>query len=169
MLLADFGVLGSVPYHLSFATRDLDLAMARFTELFDLRWSAVAEGMEPGLGTAAAGEAAAWRSRRVISLGGPVHYELSEGSPGSIWHTDALATLHHLAYWTTDLRAAIDGLVADGWERELTLFDDDGGPKEFAYVSKPGWPRLELVDIRRQERFVTTHEHLGAAAPGPTS
>lgn len=163
MLMSEFGLIGSVPYHLSFATRDLEEARVAFTALFDLQWSPVLETMEPGLGLQDGTRFEGWAARRITSLGGPVHYEISEGSEGSIWHTDQLATLHHLAYWCEDLRATMRQLQDDGWTVETTLLDEEGEPREFAYVSKPSWPRLELVDVMRQERFVEAHEHVGPA------
>lgn len=167
MLLSEFGLIGSVPYHLSFATRDLEEAEVAFTALFDLRWSPVLDAMDSGLGLQDGTRFDGWACRRITSLGGPIHYELSEGSEGSIWHTDQLATLHHLAYWCEDLRATMDQLEGDGWTVEATLVGDEGEPREFAYVSKPSWPRLELVDVARQERFVDAHAHHGPARRNP--
>lgn len=160
----DLGHLGAVPYHLSFAARDLEEAMDAFGALMGLRWSPVMDDMAPGLGPC---DTTGWACRRVVSAGGPLHVELSEGSPGSTWHTDARSELHHLAYWCDDLEGAVDALVADGWSMDLTLLDDAGRPTEFAYVTREGWPRLELVDAKRTSAFLERHEHVGAARPRP--
>jgi hypothetical protein len=159
--LPAFGRLGAVPYHVSYATADLEAVMASFSDLLGVRWCPIEEGLIPGLGPA---DTTGWESRRAVTLHGPVHLELSWGSPGSIWATDALAELHHLAYWSTDLPAAVAGLVEDGWELELTLPDAGGAPSEFAYLHLEGWPRLELVDTKRTAAFLESKEHRGAGA-----
>lgn len=160
LAMPSLGHLGAVPYHISYATRDLEEAMAAFSALFGHAWGPVGEGVIPGLGPV---DTAGWTSRRVVSLGGPVHVELSQGSAASIWATEELATLHHLAYWCADLRAAVTQLVDEGWHLELTLPDQAGEPTEFAYVTREDWPRLELVDVARAPAFIVDNHHDGPA------
>lgn len=159
-MLPCFGHLGAVPYHVSYAVRDLDEAMAAVGALFELEWGEMTSGVMPGLGPV---DTDGWDTRRVLSLGGPVHTELSEGSGGSIWHTEQLAVFHHFAYWCEDLAGTLAEMETDGWTLELTLLES-GAPREFAYITKPGWPRLELVDVKRAQSFVDANRHIGAAA-----
>jgi hypothetical protein len=160
--LTDFGFVGSIPYHVGYAVRDLDDAMGAFGSLLELSWAPVSEGVDPGGG----GGTIRW----VFSQAGPVHVELFEGGPTTIWHTDRRAELHHLAYWCHDLHGAVESLAAEGWELQLSLFDDDGTPgqrgraTEFAYLARPGWPRLELVDSHRIPNFLALTCHVGPAA-----
>lgn len=156
--LPDLGHLGAVPYHVGYATRDLGAAMAAFGPLFDLEWAPPQEGLIDGLGPA---DTTGWTSKRVVSLDGPVHTELTEGSADSIWATGHLAELHHLAYWCADLAGSVRALQDEGWELELTLPGGGGEATEFAYLARAAWPRLELVDLRRQAAFVEANRHQG--------
>lgn len=149
--LPDLGFLGAVPYHLSYATADLGRAMTVFGALFGLTWTSIEDDVAPGLGPA---DTTGWACRRTVSVGGPLPVELQEGSPGSVWHTEAEAELHHLAYWVADLPGAVARLQAEGWAVELTLPGPGGDPTEFAYVTRPGWPRLELVAAHRAAAFL---------------
>ena len=71
--------------------------------------------------------------------------ELLEGQPGSVWHTTALAELHHVAYWVDDIPGTAEALVDDGWAVEVTITGEDARPSLFAYMTKPGEARLEIT------------------------
>ena len=145
------GIPGGVHYHVGVVTRDLDEAMASVGEMFGLTWA------EPMTGIAApkmrnrSGDVD-WVLERVVhSLGGPMRVELLEGGPGSVWDTDELAVLHHIAFWVDDVAATCASLEADGWTLEVTVAREDGQPAMFAYMTKPGNARLEITEASRRD------------------
>lgn len=144
--------LGRVPYHLGLATHDLGAAMDDVGQLFGVTWTPVASPAEPGL--CGATGPVDWSLRRVHSRGGPFHLELLEGSDDSVWATDRLAALHHVAYWSDHVAEEIDALEAAGWELEAALRDEEGRAREFAYLSHPGHIRVELVASHRREAYL---------------
>jgi hypothetical protein len=91
-------------------------------------------------------------------MGGPMRVELLEGGPGSVWDTDEVAVLHHVAYWVDDVASTVALLEADGWSLDVTIASDDGQPSMFAYMTKPGNARVELTEASRRDE---TLERLG--------
>ena len=148
--------LTRTPYHVGMATCALELAMAELGPMAGTDWSTAHAGVEPGLGTPAG--PVPWTVRTVHSCQGPLHIELLEGSPGSIWETPLTTSVHHLGYWSDDVAGDIDRLSHEGWGLELSLFAG-GRPVEFAYLSKAGSIRVELVDIARRPAYL---ERIGA-------
>jgi catechol 2,3-dioxygenase-like lactoylglutathione lyase family enzyme len=139
-----------VHYHVGIATRDLDEAMAAVGQLFGLEWAEVMGGVTaPMRGPDGQVD---WVLRRVVhSMGGPMRVELLEGGPGSVWATDEVAVLHHVAYWVDDVPATVAMLEADGWSLDVTMASDDGRPSMFAYMTKPGNARVELTEASRRD------------------
>src|SRR3954465_11633167 len=126
-----------VHYHVGIATRDLDAAMASVGGLFGLEGAACMGGMAGPVRDADG--PVDWVLNRVVhSMGGPMRVELLEGGPGSVWATDELAVLHHVAYWVDDVAATVASLAADGWALDVTMASEDGRPSMFAYMTKPG-------------------------------
>jgi hypothetical protein len=148
--------LDRVPYHLGVATTDLDAAVTALTSMAGCRWGPVAEALDPRLVDGSG--PVQWTCRRRHDVGGPLHVEVLQGSDDSIWATDQLLELHHLAYWSVDVSADVDGLVGAGWELEATLRDEDGTPCEFAYLARPGDVRIELVAVERRPAYLSVHE-----------
>jgi hypothetical protein len=150
--LAD-GVLGlGTPYHVGIATRRVEDAMAAVGTAFGCEWSAVKEGAEPGLATPDG--LVGWSTRVAHSRRGPIHFELLEGTAGSVWDTDAVAELHHIAFWSEQFERDVALLEGAGWTVELTFYDEARRPYSFAYLRKPDAPRVELVDVARRPAFL---------------
>jgi hypothetical protein len=138
--------LGRMPYHVGIATNDLEAAMEALSGLFHTGWTPVVD-QRVGAGLATPERPADhWRVRRTHSLAGPLRVELLEGSADSTWATDQLAQVHHLAYWSDDVTADAELLIAHGWTLEVTYFDAQGRPKDFAYLAHPESTRIELLD-----------------------
>jgi hypothetical protein len=135
--------LRRLPYHVGIATNDLEEACERFGALFGVGWSPVLEDE----GELRAVGAYGGRTRVVHSRGGPMRIELIEGT-ASVWATTELASLHHYAYYSADVPADVSALVAEGWEIELAVVDEQGRPSAVAFLVKPGHTRVELVDER---------------------
>jgi hypothetical protein len=140
------------PYHVGVATRRLEDAMPAVSAVFGCEWSAVKEGAEPGLSSPDG--PVDWSTRVCHSRRGPIHIELLEGSPGSVWDTDAVAELHHIAFWSEDVGRDVALLEGAGWSIEITFYDDEGQPYSFAYLRKPDAPRVELVDVARRPAWL---------------
>jgi hypothetical protein len=139
------------PYHVGIVTRDLHEGMAAVGALFGLRWTRIVDiDADAADFTTAIGAPLDWRVIGIAhSTGGPMHVELLQGAPGSVWYTDEPAVLHHYAYWVDDIAKTMDVLKADGWACEVTRFDEAGKPA-FAYMTKAGAPRVELSDVSRR-------------------
>jgi hypothetical protein len=140
------------PYHVGMATGGLEASMAALGGLFDLHWTAVRSGQSFPL--ADPHGPVEDTARRVFSLEGPLHVELLEGSPGSVWAPHRGLHVHHLAYWSDDLAGDCGNLEADGWSIEVANYGPDGAPLNFAYLTRPGEPRMELVDVGLQPGFL---------------
>lgn len=80
------------------------------------------------------------------TLSGPVHIELIEGVPGTVWEPRARGYLHHVGYRIEDLASASDSLVAAGMTVEVTRWQESGRPAGFAYHTMPGGFRVELSE-----------------------
>jgi len=80
------------------------------------------------------------------TLAGPVHVELIEGLPGTVWEPRPTGYLHHLGYQVDNLVAASEGLVAAGMQVEVTRWQESGRPLGFAYHTVPGGFRVELAE-----------------------
>ena len=89
------------PFHVGIATHKIEDGMATLSAVFGAEWSAIREGAEPGLASPAG--PVDWQSRVAHSKQGPLRLELLQGTPGSIWDTDAVAELHHVAFWSYDV------------------------------------------------------------------
>ncbi|MCU1429959.1 MAG: hypothetical protein JWL83_3959 [Actinomycetia bacterium] len=141
-----------VPYHIGLVTTSLEAAQASLFALFDVEWTPVqlAEELE-FFGS----EGHVRCTARTVHSTGPVplRFEVVEGGPGTVWHTDRELELHHLAYWSPDVAADVGALTHDGWSLELTALDDHGRPSVFAYMRKPDLPRIEVVSLERHARY----------------
>ena len=130
------------PCHVGIVTCDLGRAMDDLAGRFDVTW---------GKPSTVDHEYVTRDGRvrwplHVVHSSGPIAFELLEGGPGTVWETTALTRLHHYALWTTDLAGEVAALEQKGWQLELTVAgSDNGGPRGFAYVVRPGSARLELI------------------------
>ena len=146
--------LGRMPYHVGIATNDLEAAMAALSGLLQTGWTPVVD-QQVGAGLATPDAPADhWRVRRTHSRAGPLRVELLEGSADSTWATDQLAQVHHLAYWSDDVTADAELLMAQGWTLEVTYFDADGRPKSFAYLAHPNSTRIELLESSARPAYL---------------
>ena len=59
------------------------------------------------------------------SVEGPVHLELLQGPAGSIWDANDVPGAHHFGYWSDDVGADTESLLADGWTLPLLRLTTD--------------------------------------------
>ena len=134
--------MDAIPFHVGITTNDLGTSMGALAQALGVSWTEPTTGA--GLYHDVDGVPQP-RPTSCISLGGPIHIDLIEGQPGTLWHADG-PTLHHFAFWTDDLRGDIGRLAEQGWRLELTDPDADGEPSVFAYLIRDDGFRLELID-----------------------
>jgi hypothetical protein len=132
----------AVPFHIGIATDDLNGSMQELAAALGVSWTTPSAG--EGLYHSVDGTPQP-RPTSCISLGGPIHFDLMQGKPGTVWDTNA-PKLHHFAYWTNDLKGDVKRLAEDGWRLEMTKPDDHGEPSLFAYLIRDDGFRLELID-----------------------
>lgn len=132
----------AVPFHIGITTDDLDGSMRRLADLLGVSWTPPTT--PPGTYHTVDGVPQP-RPKSCISKEGPIHFDLIEGSDGTIWETTG-TRFHHFAYWTDDLAGDVNRLGQDGWQLEMTLPDEDGRPTLFAYLRRDDGFRLELID-----------------------
>jgi hypothetical protein len=139
-----------VPFHLGIVTDDITASMTQLSEALGVTWTA------PGsAGLLFHGVDGSPQPQPVscISRQGPVHMDLIQGEPGTIWAAPDGPRLHHFAYWTDDLAADVQRLADDGWKLELTKPDADGRPTVFAYLVREDGFRVELIDGAGKETY----------------
>jgi hypothetical protein len=130
------------PCHVGIVTCSLDRAMGDLGHRFGVEW---------GKPRTVANEyvTSAGRSHwtiRVAHSKGPIAIELIEGSAGSVWETTMLTQLHHYAFWSSDLAADVAELERKDYRVGLTIAGRGDEPVGFAYLARPGSPRLELIE-----------------------
>ncbi len=85
------------------------------------------------------------------SFDGPPHFEFVEAVPNTPLQPTGV---HHVAFWTDDLNAAIEEYAERGYKVVLTRIDENGvAPYRFAYVENPDGIIIELMDSAFQHVF----------------
>jgi hypothetical protein len=134
--------MDAVPFHIGIATADLTSSMQKLGKALGVSWTTPSAG--PGVLHTVEGKPQP-RPTSCLSQQGPVHIDLIQGEPGTIWAT-AEPRLHHFAYWTNDLVGDVARLAQEGWRLEMTNPGEDGQPTVFAYLVRDDGFRLELID-----------------------
>ena len=131
-----------VPFHIGMATGDLPASMRELGKALGISWTTPSAG--PGVLHTVEGRPQP-RPTSCLSRQGPVHIDLIQGKPDTIWAT-VEPRLHHFAYWTNDLAGDVARLAEEGWRLEMTNPGKDGQPTVFAYLVRDDGFRLELID-----------------------
>jgi len=130
-------------YHHGVRVPDLDRAMDELGSALGLEWCSVQTSVQsiwmPEKGTHEV------PLRFTYSRQGPVHLELLEGAPGSLWDGRTRPGLHHVGLWCDDIRSATEAAVADGWEVVMSQAEPASGYGAFVYVRPPSGLIVELV------------------------
>lgn len=138
-------------FHIGIRVTDLAAAMAEVGEQTGVTWASVQDRPMsvwlPGSGPAVLQLALTY------SVEGPVHLELMQGPAGSIWDGHDVPGAHHFGYWSDDVAADTEGLLAAGWTLELAANPPDEGYGRFTYVRSPSGYLLEPVSISAKARF----------------
>jgi lactoylglutathione lyase len=75
---------------------------------------------------------------------GPLHLELLQGQPGTIWDT-SVPGLHHTGVWVDDVTATTSRLIAEGWTLVAAQNSPEKGYGVYSYVQSPSGLIVEPV------------------------
>jgi catechol 2,3-dioxygenase-like lactoylglutathione lyase family enzyme len=141
--------LGEV-YHIGLRVPDIHVAQAELSASMGLQWAPPQHiDMKPWL----PGEG--YKELEISlteSVEGPVHVELSQGTPGSIWDATLGAGLHHFGVWVDDVGGTVDALVREGWTVEMAALAPEEGYGHFAYIRSPSGVVFEPVSAGYKEK-----------------
>lgn len=145
-----FGVDTSALYHVGYVVPALDAAMAQFTDAIGARW---VDHVVHARYRDRAGLVVDVDLHTSFTLDGPVHIELIEAAPGTIWSLDAGPRIHHVGLWTDDVAAEAQRLVRSGMPVIAGGMDnaDPAAPGYFSYHENPQGGNVELVHIDKQQ------------------
>lgn len=135
------------PFHLGIVTADMDGLMATLGEALGLSWVALAR---PDVVHHTPDSPVRPSPRVVYSRQGPLHWELLEAAPATVYDPDAGTHLHHAGYWSEDFAEDLAAATRQGWSVEAAMKDDAGRLATFAYLTRPGQLRVELVDAAQR-------------------
>lgn len=138
-------------FHLGVRVADLEAAMDELGRADSLTWCSVQE-REQSVWTPEGG-AMSTPLRFTYSAEGPVHIELLQGQPGTVWDADQGAGLHHTGVWAADVAGSTKALLGDGWALVAAQMGPDGGYGIFTYLQSPSGFIVELVDQVVRARF----------------
>jgi hypothetical protein len=130
-------------YHVGIRVPDLDAAMAEMGDSLGVSWCSVQSGVQnvwlPDVGTTEI------PLRFTYSSTGPMHLELLEGAPGSIWDGRRQPGAHHVGVWSDDVGGETKTLVDAGWTLLMAQAPPEKGYGAFTYVQPPSGLVVELV------------------------
>ena len=138
-------------FHIGVRVPDLHAAMAEIGSERALTWASVEDRSMrvwlPGEGHVEL------RLALTYSVDGPVHIELLEGPPASIWDGRDSPGAHHFGYWSDDVAGETEQLLREGWTLELAADSPDEGYGRFTYVRARSGFLVEPVSIASKARF----------------
>jgi hypothetical protein len=138
-------------FHIGIRTPDLDQSMRDISLSMGVTWASVQDypraAWIPGQGDIEI------PVRVTYSCEGPVHMELLEGAPGSIWDGREVPGAHHFGVWSDDVAADTVALLDKGWTLEMAGASPEDGFGRFTYVRSPSGFLLEPVSSSAKRRF----------------
>ncbi|KUI27067.1 bleomycin resistance protein [Mycobacterium sp. IS-1742] len=127
-------------YHVGIVVDDLDAAAARLTAAGGHRWTRPLEYTLPVV-TATGDLDVPFRISFSVQ---PVHLELVQEVPGTLWSAVPGRGTHHLGYWVDDVHSTSEALERAGFAFEAGPRADQ--PRTFAYHVDSAGTRIEIVD-----------------------
>jgi Glyoxalase/Bleomycin resistance protein/Dioxygenase superfamily len=132
-------------FHIGVIVEDLECGMAEWSEVLGVRWRPLFSGVSE---IHRGGAMTTMPIPAVYSEDGPVHLELIPLTRGTVW--DVLG-LHHVGFWSDDVAADIDRLVARGASVEAQMKRD--GEILAAYLTL-AMSRIEIIASTSRERLI---------------
>jgi catechol 2,3-dioxygenase-like lactoylglutathione lyase family enzyme len=143
-------------YHVGIRVPDIDVAMVEIGSAMGVTWASM-QDREMTVWLAAAGDTPAGLVtvplRFTYSCEGPVHLELVQGPPGSVWDGNDFPGPHHFGVWSDDVGAQTADLIARGWTLVLSQAPPEEGYGRFTYVRSPQGFIVEPVTSANRARF----------------
>jgi catechol 2,3-dioxygenase-like lactoylglutathione lyase family enzyme len=138
-------------FHIGIRVADLSAAMDEIGKQSNVMWASVQDRpmsvWVPGEGPVVLQLALTY------SVEGPVHLEVMQGPRGSIWDGNDAPGAHHFGYWSDDVQADTEAMLADGWTLELAAAAPADGYGRFTYVRSPSGYLVEPVAVANKPRF----------------
>ena len=138
-------------FHIGIRVADVEAAMAELGKQTGVTWASVQD--RPMSVWLPATGPAVLQLAVTYSVEGPVHLELLQGTKGSIWDANDDPGAHHFGYWSDDVGADTEALVAQGWTLELAAAAPADGYGRFTYVRSPAGYLVEPVSRASKPRF----------------
>jgi hypothetical protein len=131
-------------FHVGIVVRDLEAAVARFTDLLGITWGPLQE-LEASQVSDGAGNDFVVPLRVRCSTQAP-YLELIEEVPGTEWTCNEHSNLHHIAFWSDALTA--DSQLLTSAKCPVTVSGRRGtqAPSSWVYHQDALGVRIELVD-----------------------
>jgi catechol 2,3-dioxygenase-like lactoylglutathione lyase family enzyme len=129
-------------FHVGIRVPDIHAAMADLGKGHGVTWAEL-QHRQQSVWTPSTGqiETELWFT---YSQQGPVHLELLQGQPGTLWDT-SVPGIHHTGVWVADVKAVTERLIGEGW----TLIGAQAAPEQgfgaFSYVQSPSGLVIEPV------------------------
>ncbi len=130
-------------YHLGIRVPDIGAAMSEMGETLGVTWCSLQE-REQSVWTPDTGSVTI-PLKFTYSAEDPMHLELLEGAPGSIWDGRVSPGAHHIGVWSDDVRADTQSLIDAGWTLLMAQAEPAQGFGAFTYVQPPSGLIVELV------------------------
>lgn len=134
-------------YHVGVRVPDIDRAMHEMGSTLGVRWCSLQEREQtvwlPDQGSVNIPLRFTYSS--ATAPASPMHLELLEGAPGSIWDGRVAPGAHHLGVWSDDVRGDTQALVDAGWTLLMAQAPPENGFGAFTYVQPPSGLIVELV------------------------
>ena len=130
-------------YHLGVRVPDIGQAMDEMGSSLGLEWCSLQERAQtvwlPDDGVVDI------PLKFTYSTTGPMHVELLEGAPGSVWDGRVSPGAHHIGVWSDDVRGDTQSLLDAGWTLLMAQAPPENGYGAFTYVQPPSGLIVELV------------------------
>lgn len=130
-------------YHLGVRVPDIERAMHEMGSNLGLEWCSLQVSEQsvwlPDQGSVRI------PLKFTYSTTGPMHVELLEGAPASVWDGRVAPGAHHIGVWSDDVRGDTTALVDAGWTLLMAQAPPDAGYGAFTYVQPPSGLIVELV------------------------
>lgn len=136
-------------YHVGILVRDLDEAIARFSDTFRCSF---AKPFDFAVDAFADPDPRPLTVHATFSQGGPPYVELIQGHPDEgFFRIDLGERLHHIGVWAEDVEAKAAELEAEGGTREASITVDGKVAVWFMAPASHHGTRVELVNAAQQQ------------------
>lgn len=138
-------------FHIGIRTPDIETSMEELARTMGVTWASVQD--EPRSAWVPGEGQIDIPCKLTYSVEGPVHLELLQGAPGSIWDGNDLQGAHHFGVWSNDVARDTQGLLDNGWTLELAGTSPENGFGRFTYLRSLTGFLVEPVSIAAKPRF----------------